>query len=40
VSAEAAASAYLVRARGWPLAGGDPAASAQRIANLVAARAI
>ena len=24
VSAEAAATAYLVRARGWPLAGGDP----------------
>ena len=40
VSAEAAASAYLVRARGWPLAGGDPAASAQRIENLVAARAV
>ncbi|MCW2513629.1 MAG: Butyryl-CoA dehydrogenase [Mycobacterium sp.] len=38
VSAEAAATAYLVRARGWPLAGGDPAASAVRIAQLVAAR--
>jgi hypothetical protein len=40
VSAEAAASAYLVRARGWPLAGGDPAASAQRVANIVAAREV
>lgn len=38
VSAEAAATAYLVRARGWPLAGGDPGASACRIAELVAAR--
>ncbi|HZU46665.1 MAG TPA: acyl-CoA dehydrogenase family protein [Mycobacterium sp.] len=38
VSAEAAATAYLVRARGWPLAGGDPGASAQQIAQLVAAR--
>jgi alkylation response protein AidB-like acyl-CoA dehydrogenase len=38
VSAEAAATAYLVRARGWPLAGGDPGASAVRIAELVAAR--
>jgi alkylation response protein AidB-like acyl-CoA dehydrogenase len=38
VSAEAAASAYLVRARGWPLASGDPAASAQRVANICAAR--
>lgn len=38
VSAEAAASAYLVRARGWPLAGGDPGASAQRIAEIVSAR--
>ena len=28
VSAEAAATAYLVRARGWPLAGGDPGAAA------------
>ena len=27
VSAEAAATAYLVRARGWPLAGGDPGAT-------------
>lgn len=38
VSAEAAATAYLVRARGWPLAGGDPAASAKQIAHIVAAR--
>lgn len=38
VSAEAAATAYLVRARGWPLAGGDPGTAAQRVAQLVAAR--
>ncbi len=38
VSAEAAASAYLVRARGWPLAGGDPGATAVRIAGIVTAR--
>ncbi|MDH6197080.1 alkylation response protein AidB-like acyl-CoA dehydrogenase [Mycobacterium frederiksbergense] len=38
VSAEAAATAYLVRARGWALAGGDPGATAVRIANIVAAR--
>ena len=38
VSAEAAATAYLVRARGWPLAAGDPAASARHIAEIVAAR--
>jgi alkylation response protein AidB-like acyl-CoA dehydrogenase len=38
VSAEAAATAYLVRARGWPLAGGDPGAAAKRVAGLVAAR--
>jgi alkylation response protein AidB-like acyl-CoA dehydrogenase len=38
VSAEAAATAYLVRARGWPLAGGDPGATAQRVAEMVAAR--
>ena len=38
VSAEAAASAYLVRARGWALAGGDPGASAKYIAELVCAR--
>jgi alkylation response protein AidB-like acyl-CoA dehydrogenase len=38
VSAEAAAAGYLVRARGWPLAGGDPGASAMRVAEIVAAR--
>lgn len=38
VSAEAAATAYLVRARGWPLAGGDPGASAKYVAEIVAAR--
>ena len=38
VSAEAAATAYLVRARGWSLAGGDPGASAKYIAEVVAAR--
>src|SRR5258705_888462 len=38
VSAEAAATAYLVRARGWALAGGDPGASAKYIARLVRAR--
>src|SRR5271163_3229400 len=38
VSAEAAATAYLVRARGWPLGGGDPGASAKRVAQIVAAR--
>ena len=38
VSAEAASSAYLLRARGWALAGGDPAASAKQIAELVCAR--
>lgn len=38
VSVEAAASAYLVRARGWPLAGGDPGATAVQIAEIVAAR--
>jgi alkylation response protein AidB-like acyl-CoA dehydrogenase len=38
VSSEAAASAYLVRARGWPLAGGDPGATAKRVAEFVAAR--
>jgi alkylation response protein AidB-like acyl-CoA dehydrogenase len=40
VSAEAAATAYLVRARGWPLAGGDPGGSARRIADIVAAREV
>lgn len=38
VSAEAPATAYLVRARGWALAGGDPGASAKYIAEIVAAR--
>jgi len=38
VSAEAAATAYLIRARGWSLAGGDPGASARYIGELVAAR--
>jgi alkylation response protein AidB-like acyl-CoA dehydrogenase len=38
VSAEAAATAYLVRARGWALAGGDPGASAKYVGQLVAAR--
>ncbi|MCG5433957.1 acyl-CoA dehydrogenase family protein [Mycobacterium sp. MYCO198283] len=38
VSAEAASAAYLLRARGWSLAGGDPGACARRIGALVAAR--
>jgi len=38
VSAEAAATAYLVRARGWAVAGGDPGASAKRIAHILAGR--
>jgi len=38
VSSEAAATAYLVRARGWPLAGGDPGASAKRVADIVCSR--
>jgi alkylation response protein AidB-like acyl-CoA dehydrogenase len=38
VSMEAASTEYLLRARGWPLAGGDPATSAKRIADLVAER--
>jgi alkylation response protein AidB-like acyl-CoA dehydrogenase len=38
VSAEAAATAYLLRARGWPLAAGDPGATAKHIAEVVAAR--
>lgn len=38
VSAEAAATAYLVRARGWALAGGDPGAGAKYIAEIVTAR--
>ena len=36
VATESAASAYLVRARGWPLAAGDPGASAVRAAELFA----
>lgn len=38
VSSEAAATAYLVRARGWPLAAGDPGATALRVGEIVAAR--
>lgn len=38
VSVEAAATSYLVRARGWALAGGDPGASAKYVGELVAAR--
>ena len=38
VSDEAAATAYLVRARGWPLAGGDPGATAKRVGEIAAAR--
>lgn len=38
VSAEAASSGYALRARGWALAGGDPGASAKRVAELVSAR--
>ncbi|MCV7346657.1 acyl-CoA dehydrogenase family protein [Mycolicibacterium rhodesiae] len=38
VSSEAAATAYLVRARGWPLAGGDPGASAKQIGRILADR--
>ena len=38
VSAEAASSAYALRARGWALAGGDPGASAKRVAEIVCAR--
>ena len=38
VSAEAAATDYLVRARGWALAGGDPGASAKQIGEILAVR--
>lgn len=38
VSREAPASAYLVRARGWALAGGDPGVSAVDIARRMVAR--
>ncbi|WP_280297203.1 acyl-CoA dehydrogenase family protein [Nocardia abscessus] len=37
VATESAASAYLVRARGWPLAAGDLGASAVQVAELFAA---
>ncbi|MGW0183217.1 acyl-CoA dehydrogenase family protein [Nocardia sp. NPDC003345] len=37
VAAESAASAYLLRAKGWPLAAGDAAAAAARTAELFAA---
>lgn len=40
VSSESAASAYLVRARGWPMAGGDVGAAAVRIAELISERNI
>jgi alkylation response protein AidB-like acyl-CoA dehydrogenase len=39
VSVEAASSAYFVRAKGWPLAAGDPARCCQLIAEIVAAKA-
>jgi alkylation response protein AidB-like acyl-CoA dehydrogenase len=39
VSTEAPATAYLVRARGWALAGGDPGATATRVGQLIAAGA-
>lgn len=39
VSAEAAATAYFVRAKGWPLAAGDPALCCQQIAEIVAQNA-
>lgn len=38
VSEEAAASAYLTRARGWPLAAGDPGETTKRIGRIVSAR--
>ncbi|MCV7058859.1 acyl-CoA dehydrogenase family protein [Mycolicibacterium gilvum] len=38
VSAEAAATAYLVRARGWAVAGGDPGVTAKYTAQIVADR--
>lgn len=38
VSVEAAATAYLVRARGWALSGGDPGAAAKQVAQIVADR--
>lgn len=38
VSVEAAATAYLVRARGWVLAGGDPGVTAKQVGRIVAER--
>jgi alkylation response protein AidB-like acyl-CoA dehydrogenase len=38
VSVEAPATAYLVRARGWALAGGDPGATAKYVASILADR--
>ncbi|WP_329407757.1 acyl-CoA/acyl-ACP dehydrogenase [Nocardia vinacea] len=38
VSTESASSAYLLRARGWALAAGDPGTSTVRVAELVAAQ--
>lgn len=38
VSTEAPATSYLVRARGWPVAGGDVGQTAKRVAALVADR--
>jgi alkylation response protein AidB-like acyl-CoA dehydrogenase len=38
VSTEAAATAYLLRARGWPLAGGDPGLAAKYVAELLSRR--
>jgi alkylation response protein AidB-like acyl-CoA dehydrogenase len=40
VSAEAAATAYLVRARGWSLAAGDPGETTKRIGRIIAAREV
>jgi alkylation response protein AidB-like acyl-CoA dehydrogenase len=38
VSVEAASTAYFVRAKGWPLAAGDPAQCCRQIAEIVASR--
>ena len=38
VSTEAAATAYLVRARGWPLVAGDPGQTAQAVGRIIAQR--
>jgi hypothetical protein len=40
VTAEAAATSYLLRARGWPLAGGDAGSVAQYVTDLVAVREV